>query len=529
MTDFTIGGPIFYAGLLLSSIWVIRKLIFGPKKLPLPPGPKGLPIIGNIFDLPPPGTAEWKHWAKFKDIYGPIISVNVLGKTIIVIHDKKMASELLEKRSAKFSSRPEMFFAAEMCGHKTSMSFQPYNDRFKLERKLAAKQLGTKQSIVKFYSTIELQVMRFLLRGMNDNTNLTHSLQAEAGSVILDMIYGYQTNPDGRDPLVVLVNQMMADFGEATVAGAWLVDVVPWIRFLPNWFPGTEFKRTARRYKKTLADATNIPFEFTKQQTAQGSKKPSYVAGNLEGANETEVDATKHSAMNLYGGGADTTVASLAFFFLAMSIFPEVQKKAQEELDRVVGTGRLPSFQDRANLPYLDAVLKETVRWLPIASLGLPHTTDEEDEFRGYRIPKGAIIMPSIGWISQDPNNYPEPEKFMPERFLGPIANQQLDPGSYAFGFGRRVCPGRHLAEANMWLMIAQNMAVFDITKQLGPDGKEIEPMVGQAPGIVAHPIPFQCKIAPRSEKHREIIINTNLEHPIEEGDSKYLPETLTA
>jgi cytochrome P450 len=86
-------------------------------------------------------------------------------------------------------------------------------------------------------------------------------------------------------------------------------------------------------------------------------------------------------------------------FFLAMMKFPDVQHKAQEEIDRVVGIGRLPSFQDRNELPYIDAIVKEVLRWHPVAPMGLPHMTTEDDVCEGYLIPKGALLLPNIWYV----------------------------------------------------------------------------------------------------------------------------------
>ncbi|KAJ6255808.1 hypothetical protein Dda_9418 [Drechslerella dactyloides] len=553
MSEPLISGPVLYCGILLSSILFLRRLLskLSTQKLPLPPGPKGLPILGNISDLPPVGVPEWRHWLKYKDEYGPICSVTVLGQTIIVIHDKDMASELLDKRSAKFSSRPFMEFASRICGYEKTLGLREHNDEVRTQRKLAARQLGSKNLMAKYYSAIEFQVQRFLFRTMNDsdglvdhlqlilmNALLTHAdwgLYSEAGSFILNNVYGYKTNPNGRDPLIALINQFMAEFSAAVVAGAWPVDIFTWIRYLPEWVPGVKFQAIARGYRKNLADATNIPFDFVERKRAEvqcpESVSRSYVSNLLDGLdsnpNPVDLDNIKESALSLYAGGADTTVASLGYFFLAMTLFPEVQRKAQEEIDGVVGCSRLPGFEDRENLPYVEAVLKETWRWMPIASLCLPHTSNEEDEFRGYRIPKGSIILPSIAWFARDPKTYSDPEQFKPERFLGPQAEEELDPQKFAFGFGRRICPGRYSADANMFLMIAQSLAVFDIQKKIDPaTGKEIEPVVGQVPGIVSHPAPFECSITPRSATHRQLIEEVRVAYAKEEaegGDDRFL------
>ena len=113
------------------------------------------------------------------------------------------------------------------------------------------------------------------------------------------------------------------------------------------------------------------------------------------------------------------TVSSMACFFLAMALFPEVQRKAKEEIDRVVGTDRLPTFADRAQLPYVDAVVKETLRWHPVAPMGLPHQTSDDDIYNGMFIPKGSMMMPNIWGFMHDPNTFHDPMTYKPERFLG--------------------------------------------------------------------------------------------------------------
>ena len=340
---------------------------------------------------------------------------------------------------------------------------------------------------------------------------------------MLKMLYGYTPAPQGPDGLVRLINKVMAEFSQAVVVGAWMVDLIPWLRHLPDWFPGTGFKQTARQWKKDSDEVMNVPVDFVTQQMARKTAKPSYVE-RLLSADPDDEDVThiKQSAAALYAGGADSTAAGLSFFILAMTAYPEVQVKAREEIDRVVGAGRLPGFQDRDKLPYVEAVVKETLRWKPLAPLGPPHMSDEEDEILGYRIPKGAIILPSIKWFSADPKVYPEPDEFRPERFLGP--NEAPNPYAYVFGFGRRICPGRLLADSNLFLTIAQTLAVFDIKKAVDKaTGQVIEPVVGTTTGLVAHPLPFQCNIVPRSQKHAELISQVEADHPWEGGDAKFL------
>lgn len=173
------------------------------------------------------------------------------------------------------------------------------------------------------------------------------------------------------------------------------------MRYLPDWFPGAGFKQTARDYARQLEQTTEQPYEFVKQQMREKKHKVSFLSQALEniGADAAMERIHKWSASSMYLGGADTTVSSLMTFFLAMTLFPDVQKKAQEELDRVIGGNRLPNAGDKGTLPYIEAVVKETHRWHPVAPLALPHAATQDDVIRGYRIPKGALILPNNWYV----------------------------------------------------------------------------------------------------------------------------------
>jgi cytochrome P450 len=208
-------------------------------------------------------------------------------------------------------------------------------------------------------------------------------------------------------------------------------------------------------------------------------------------------------------------------FFLAMSMFPSVQLAAQEELDRIIGHTRLPTHADRENLPYLNAIVEEAQRWHPIAPMGLPHATDTEDTISGHRIPKGSLLLPAIWWFTRDPAVYHSPEEFKPERFLPPY--NEPPATSFTFGFGRRICPGRVLADASLFLTFAQSLAVFDIQKQVDREGKVVEPKHEFMGGIVAYPGTFGVRVTPRSERCEELIEEVVRRYPWQESDAGLL------
>ncbi|KAG8684491.1 hypothetical protein FRC11_012022 [Ceratobasidium sp. 423] len=182
---------------------------------------------------------------------------------------------------------------------------------------------------------------------------------------------------------------------------------------------------------------------------------------------------------------------------------PEVQARAQEEIDRITNSERLPNIADRESMPYLLAIVQEVMRWQPPLPLGFPHSTSEDDEYRGYFTPKGSIVMANVWAMSRDELVYESPETFNPERFLG--ADTASAP---VFGFGRRACPGNHYAEASLFIMFASMLAVFDIKPKADPTtGKEIMPEVTVTlNALVSHVSPFECSIKPRSNVHKELI-----------------------
>ncbi|KAF5722024.1 oxidoreductase [Fusarium mundagurra] len=515
----------FFAGFALGCLIYIGLQILGnaSRRDPLPPGPKGLPLVGNLNDLPPPGVFEAHHWLKFKDIYGPISSITVMGQTIIIVNNWKLASQLLDKRSAKHSSRPKIMMAGEMVGWENSLGFSPHNDRFRTHRKNMARIIGSKRAAAKYDRLQEAEVAHFLLHVLDDperfmdhirksvcsarrSQGTTLTLLREAGSVILKIAYGYTAEPFKEDILIKMAGQAMDDVTAAGVPGAFLVDILPLLRYVPGWVPGTNFKRLAKKWSSELDDLAEKPYAFVKHQHALGKQDNSFVSRLLEVGESTEEArfTTKWSALSLYAAGADTTVSSISLFFLAMILYPDVQKKAQEEIDGVIGNERLPNCSDRSSLPYVNAVVKEVLRWNPVVPMGLPHTSTVDDVFEGYFIPKDALIMPNIWYFAHDPEVHHEPMRFNPERFLSTNGNEpEQDPHTYTFGFGRR------------------SLAVLHIRK----DGNGAQPELLFTPGMISHPEPFKAAITPRSPHHQQLIRSLEQEFPWEQSDSHIIEE----
>jgi len=240
------------------------------------------------------------------------------------------------------------------------------------------------------------------------------------------------------------------------------------------------------------------PFNRVKANMTAGTASPSFTSACLQSGQYSDVDIT-WCAGSMYAAGVDTMLAALYTFILAMVMHPDIQKRAQAEIDGAVKGNVLPGFQDRPQLPYIECLIKELHRWRPATPLAIPHSLMEVDYYRGYYIPKGSIVLPNIWAISQDEANYKDPAQFRPERFLDP-EKAELDPSEYVFGFGRRACPGFHFADATIFIAIVSILSTFDITKPRDENGNEIELDVPYTTGLISRPEPFNCTLRPRSD-----------------------------
>ncbi|EPT05737.1 hypothetical protein FOMPIDRAFT_1045040 [Fomitopsis schrenkii] len=286
-----------------------------------------------------------------------------------------------------------------------------------------------------------------------------------------------------------------------------------YVRYIPAWMPGMDFKRSAAIARKAIRDMEEIPYRNVMQEMANGIVKPSMATrlidrclkdGVLNAQDQRDIEGTVGS---LYAAGTDTTMAPLLVFMLMMSRHPDMLEKIQDEITRVVGQSRLPDFEDRASLPYLECVLREAYRWCPVAPI-IPHQSMEDDVYRGYYIPNKAVILLNAWAMSRDPEVYPEPDVFKPERFLsqnGAVSDLH-DPRKFVFGFGRRICPGRYFADATIWLAVASIAATMDMRQAVDSQGETITQISRFVSGIVMELEPFLCDIRPRSEKSLQLI-----------------------
>lgn len=183
MTSFiVVQGIIVVISVLLYHLFFRRE---SGLRLPLPPGPKPVPILGNIRDLPPPDVPEFQHWLAFKDRYGPIISVTILGRTVVIVNDKEAAVELAEKNSQKTSSRPQVHFA-NMCGYDNMFTSMDYTDSHRRHRRFMHQQFRTKALVSRFHHVQDVESKRLLVQVIKDPQNLLQHIRTYVHSFLVE-------------------------------------------------------------------------------------------------------------------------------------------------------------------------------------------------------------------------------------------------------------------------------------------------------------------------------------------------------
>ncbi|KIP07825.1 hypothetical protein PHLGIDRAFT_29862 [Phlebiopsis gigantea 11061_1 CR5-6] len=383
---------------------------------------------------------------------------------------------------------------------------KPYGPEWRDGRK-AFQRVFHPNTVSRFRPREVVEARKLLCRLLRAPDDFMAHLRLTTGSLSLSIAYGIETQEE-NDPYIMHAERTLEAANAAMVPGAFLVDVFPALKYIPEWMPGASFKTKARIWKYSSLWTLNTPWEVVKrrmtliQDLIEPATNPAYMES-----------VCKSAVGSIYVG--NSTLGILYSFFLAMVCYPEIQHRAQTSID-VVCRGRLPDFSDYDSLPYVHAIVKECLRWHPVMPLNVPHRLSEDDVYDGYYIPEGSFVIANTWALLHDPDVYTEPESFIPERFLTQheTANGQMlvinpdirDPMEAAFGFGRRICPGRHMAHESMWIVFVSVLATFDIQRIRDVDGAEIVPPEAYSEGFISHPRPFTCRIVPRSPEHADMI-----------------------
>ncbi|KAK4152517.1 phenol 2-monooxygenase [Chaetomidium leptoderma] len=459
---------------------------------------------------------SFTQWAKQ---YGGIFSLKVGPATSIVISSPRLIKQLVDKKSNLYSSRPASH-VGNIIGNGDHLLLMQYSDRWRTCRKLVH-QFFMEQMVVKNHiDVVDAEAVQMLRDFVVQPDGYMKHPKRFSNSIIMSLIYGTRT-PTIKTRHMVKLYDLMENWSKVMEAGNTPpVDIFPFLKLVPEKFLGM-WRSRAQDVGTEMTALYGEWVEYVIERRKNSGSRDCFLDRILDQREKLDID--NHGLYFLCGtvmeGGSDTTSSLVISFIHAMTKWPEVLKKAQAEMDRVVGEDRTPTWDDYAKLPYIAACVKEAHRWRPVTPLGFPHSLAEDDWVDGMFLPKGSDIFINAYGMHHDEGRFPDPDTFNPDHFKGVTAlASELANGDYAnrdhygYGSGRRLCPGIHLAERNLFLAIAKLVWAFNIGPGKDASGQVIEPDVrtdkAYSAGFLVCAEDFPCTITLRSEARKATILS---------------------
>ncbi|TCD70585.1 hypothetical protein EIP91_002615 [Steccherinum ochraceum] len=465
---------------------------------------RGTSQFSNV-PLPPGPAPGWKHTSPmFRSFdyliqtYGPVVTLKRGNNVQIVIGSYQAALDIMQKHGSDLADRPPAVSANDiLSGGKRTLLLRA-GKRMTSYRKALHSSLQPLSAAQ--YEPLQFKnAKNYVLDILRDPDNhLAHARKYAAG-LILTLTYGKMTATSYDDSDVVNINRGIGRLMSVMKGFPWPVDRYPLLRFLP-----LPHVRMLRKYHEDEVGLFMGQVETVRKGLINHTVAPNFTEYLLEHQKELELDDEElaYLAGSMYGAGSDTTGSGLGIVTMAAACHPDEQAKVQAEIDAVVGHDRVPNFEDLKSLPLTAAFATEAHRWRPILPMGINHRSMKDIAWNGYVIPAGATVS-GIAWsIMRDPDVFPDPEEFRPSRWLASNGALRDDLRHFDFGFGRRVCPGIHVAERSLTMTTAQLLWACSISQ----DAKNPIDTSGFTDVPITHPLPFKVQFTPRIDNVHHII-----------------------
>lgn len=392
------------------------------------------------------------------------------------------------------------------------VAFMRYGDLWRKLRRAAHEGLNI-QAVKAYQPLQEAEAITLVSDFLEDPHSWDDHLRRSAASTVASAVYGRRPIQSKDDPIIKRINDLMHRLVRAALPGAYLVEIFPSMRYLPTWM--AKWKADGLKWHEQDTLMFEGLMDEVRQRWHNGQAPPCFATHLLH--NKEHVLSTKETAWlsgTMFGAGAETTAAATAVFMLAMVLYPDIMKKAQAEIDELVGPHRLPTFADRSRLPYINAIVKEVLRWRPVGPLGLPRRSLQDDWYKGWFIPKGTLVIYNTWAMNRDPEVFPDFDEFRPERFLDISGQAEYIPtgahaqGHSTYGFGKRICSGMNIANQALFIDFACLLWAVNIQQAHDREGNPIIPSRTDVvdEGLVVRPVPFECHITPRSSDRASVV-----------------------
>ncbi|KAF7791631.1 hypothetical protein EIP86_002650 [Pleurotus ostreatoroseus] len=456
-----------------TVLYVLFKVLrFRRMRALMPPGPPGLPVLGNVLQVPK--EQAFRQFADWGNTYGPIISLDMAGQPVVVVNSLKVATDLFDRRSAIYSSRPRLIMPVEL--------FMGGNNIWRKQRRAVHEAMNIRD-VSAYNPTLEKAAVDLVSQLLNDKSGDWRQLCNRAiAAGVTSIVYGNILANKNLDEFLEQVFEVVHRLSNAAGKDRYMVEYIPSMLLLPDWM--AKFKRDAAAFFQRFTALFEGLYEDARLSMHEGDNELSFCCHLMRNEHRLGLstrDSAWLAAVLMKYLDDNQSTAVFAVFFLVMLRNPDVMRRAQAEIDAVVGRDRLPTLDDLDRLPYIYATIHELLRWWPVAPLSLPHSIMEDDWYDGYFIPKGTTVLQNLWAIGRDPEDFPEPDRFKPERFLhedsdGSMHVKGATQKPFAFGFGRRICPGSNVAMRNLFIEIACVLWAFDISPFYDEKGEPVIP-----------------------------------------------------
>ncbi|PVF96180.1 cytochrome P450 [Serendipita vermifera] len=405
----------------------------------------------------------------------------------------------MDKRANIYSGRPYTTMMNKLMYHEWTPIFAQPGRAHTQQRKLLRKAVGP-QSVHEYDRIIQTSISNLLEKLLTSDEDPYLPVSREIGALVIQCAYGEKVYREhGQD--MVETNAARSKLTAVVFTRFWMVNVFPFrhlVQYIPAWFPGAAFRRMSPEGTRLGKKVRFEGFNHVEKDLANGIVDESLITKNINDPGISK-DHLRDVVGTMYLAGFETTSVSITNFLYAVMLHPEVQKRIHDELDDQIGGGRLPSMAEIESLPYFNAAWNESMRWNVTIPLGVPHVSTDDDVWNGYYIPKGSIIQYNIGCMLRDPQMFgDDADSYNPDRFLpecNPRASEIPDISSIPFGFGKRICPGRHLAERMALMISAAILSTYEIESTNG----KINPHDLEFPDSAARrPSNIRCKFIVR-------------------------------
>ena len=483
----------------------IFKLMFGILNVHIQgmeiPGPRPLPWLGNIFNV----DLQSLHLSlsELARKFGPIFRIKLLGQNFVVINDVELEKKAFgtAQYGNVFNDRPKHFWGKYVCfdeGH----IFMANTDEKALEmRKMLHRSLQfygeRKKCFDRMHKKDLDQILDELERTKNEDFDLHAIIEAYSASSIVRLLRGSSSSTHDCEVMIQLL-----DISKYFFTGMGLVyELIPVIRFLPGQFANRY--RNAVTLRDKVLDRLYHSIRDTVDPTSKGlvqklinlQKEINHDAG-------TDYITDKHIKgilFDMFGATQETTASNLTNAFAIMVTHSHVAKKIQDEIDKTVGSSRMPNSSDRQNMHYTMATIYEILRYTTPIAVNFPHRASKNHEFEGYFVPKHSIILANHWHMHHDQNDWKDPWLFKPERFLDE-EGKLLPPESktrrnlIAFAYGRRRCPGEVFGIYRVFCCLTAVLQKFDIVAASDGTLPISDPRCYNVNGVSIMVKPYLCR-----------------------------------